>query len=296
MAKKKRRVEIPRDLAAKVLFYANRTCCICRNSDKKVQIHHIDENPSNNIFENLATLCFDCHDETMIKGGFARKLSPEEIILYRDNWNKIVEERRRNYQLADDKREKDDKFINTDLRIVDIIINEPELAFPEIEIKLRNIGNEVVFLKKANFIIHDIGMLENPQIACYDAVPVSWNYNVTFKGLKKIAHRVSQQIKPNDVDRFTFTISQNEGDPVVPTLYYFTIELIYNEDSKILTTEPLIVPIPNIYQMAGSLVSGYDNGVAENNSNIVRTFNRYKGIKSDVFEEWVNELSANDIL
>lgn len=90
----KQRVEIPRDVAAGVLFRTDRTCCVCNVQGKPVQIHHIDEDPSNNIDENLAVLCFDCHRETQISGGFDRKLDAEQVALYRHHWLRIVDQRR----------------------------------------------------------------------------------------------------------------------------------------------------------------------------------------------------------
>jgi len=91
----KERNEIPAELAAQVLFLSNRICCVCRERRKPIQIHHIDENPSNSREENLAVLCFECHHETQIRGGFARKLDAHQIILFRDQWHSIVEGNRR---------------------------------------------------------------------------------------------------------------------------------------------------------------------------------------------------------
>ena len=72
--KAKTHIQIPTENAAKVLFFSDRTCCVCNIPGKPVQIHHIDENPSNNLIDNLCVLCLDCHNDTMIKGGFGRKL------------------------------------------------------------------------------------------------------------------------------------------------------------------------------------------------------------------------------
>lgn len=87
---KKNREQIPSETAARTLFLADRTCCVCRGKGKPVQIHHIDENPANNDLRNHAVLCFDCHRETQIHGGFDRKLDADQVILYRDDWNRIV--------------------------------------------------------------------------------------------------------------------------------------------------------------------------------------------------------------
>jgi len=80
------RAPIPTDVSAKVLVAHDRTCCVCNERGKRVQIHHIDENNSNNDESNLAVLCFDCHDLTMIKGGFGRSLDSTQVIRFRDEW------------------------------------------------------------------------------------------------------------------------------------------------------------------------------------------------------------------
>ena len=90
----RKRVPIPPERAAQVLFSADRTCCVCRVRGKPVQIHHIDEDPSNNRLGNLAVLCLDCHRETQIRGGFDRKLDGEQVTLYRDDWHRVVAHQR----------------------------------------------------------------------------------------------------------------------------------------------------------------------------------------------------------
>jgi hypothetical protein len=90
----KPRGKTPEDIAAQVMFDSDRTCCVCRETRKEVQIHHIDEDPSNNSPENLAVLCFEHHDETQRKGGFGRKLDATQVRLYRADWHKRVAQRR----------------------------------------------------------------------------------------------------------------------------------------------------------------------------------------------------------
>src|SRR5262245_41556554 len=65
-----------------------------RQVRRHVQIHHIDEDPSNNDIANLAVLCTECHNDTMIRGGFGKKLRAEEVRLYRDEWIKRVAARK----------------------------------------------------------------------------------------------------------------------------------------------------------------------------------------------------------
>jgi hypothetical protein len=94
MAEKNGRIEIPQNVAAELLFLADRTCCVCRQRLRPVQIHHIDGDPTNNVIENLAVLCFDCHRETQIRGGFDRKLDAAQIQLYKLDWNRRIETQR----------------------------------------------------------------------------------------------------------------------------------------------------------------------------------------------------------
>ncbi len=91
---KKQRMETPEEIAAEILFLSDRTCCICCTRGKPVQLHHIDENPANNLIENLAVLCIDCHNETMIIGGFGRKLNGTQIKKYKNEWLERVKQRK----------------------------------------------------------------------------------------------------------------------------------------------------------------------------------------------------------
>jgi hypothetical protein len=91
---KKVRISIPHDTATEILYLSDRTCCVCNERGKVIQIHHIDENPSNNSLENLSVLCLECHNETMIKGGFGRKLEAQQIIKYSSAWIERVKNRR----------------------------------------------------------------------------------------------------------------------------------------------------------------------------------------------------------
>lgn len=91
----KERVSIPDDLAAEVMFASDRTCCVCRLEKHKVQIHHIDEDPSNNTLENLAVMCLHCHSDARTTGAFVRNLTPELIQLYNSSWRDTVKLRLR---------------------------------------------------------------------------------------------------------------------------------------------------------------------------------------------------------
>lgn len=86
----KKRTPIPRDIEAEVMFRNDRTCCICQKRKKRLQIHHINENPADHRLSNLAVICFECHDEVMIKGGIGRILSKSQVRKYKNQWEEVV--------------------------------------------------------------------------------------------------------------------------------------------------------------------------------------------------------------
>lgn len=86
-------INLDKKLAAQVLFSSDRTCCVCREPDKKTQIHHIDGNPGNNSFDNLCVICLDCHSDAHTNQAFTRNLTPDLICLYNESWRSIVKTR-----------------------------------------------------------------------------------------------------------------------------------------------------------------------------------------------------------
>lgn len=87
-------VELDDHLAADVLFASDRACCVCHRRGTQLQIHHIDENHSNNALSNLASVCKDCHGDIHDRPEFARKFSPELVTKYRDHWHGLIACRR----------------------------------------------------------------------------------------------------------------------------------------------------------------------------------------------------------
>ena len=92
-----KKTEIDPETAAEVLFQSDHTCCVCKKPGLGVQIHHIDSNHNNSDPKNLAVLCVDCHNNTLLKGGFTRHLIQEEVTKYRDDWLNTVKLKRSSF-------------------------------------------------------------------------------------------------------------------------------------------------------------------------------------------------------
>jgi hypothetical protein len=85
-----RRIPLPKKIENEVLFLNLHTCCICRERNKDVQIHHIDGNSSSNTISNLAVICLDCHSRVTGKRGLGRSYGPGEVRKYKASWEKQV--------------------------------------------------------------------------------------------------------------------------------------------------------------------------------------------------------------
>lgn len=83
-----KRRSVPYQVAAQLKFASGHRCCVCRHRGDV--LHHLDGNPSNNEFENLAFLCFNCHDDATRTGGLRRKLTKADIVVSRDDWYERV--------------------------------------------------------------------------------------------------------------------------------------------------------------------------------------------------------------
>lgn len=101
------RSAVPQETVDQVLFLSNHRCCVCRKRGKAVQTHHLDGDRTNHTLDNLAPLCLECHNRTLLKGGFGRRLTEGEIRLFRDEWYAIASAKRGNVAGGDRTKAKD---------------------------------------------------------------------------------------------------------------------------------------------------------------------------------------------
>lgn len=88
----KNRVKTPSKIETELLYQSARTCCVCRTPKLPVQVHHIDQNPSNNDIENLIVLCTNCHDEAHTKHDLSQNLNANRLKAFRTKWhNEVLE-------------------------------------------------------------------------------------------------------------------------------------------------------------------------------------------------------------
>lgn len=150
---KKSRVPIPKEVAAKVLFEADRSCCVCRGK-RPVQIHHINDNPADNNPDNLAVLCLECHRDTQVQGGFDRKLDADQVRLYKHDWLELVRGYRADLPQAGDRSQPTTELRTTLVRLQDAMKKEDWLD-------VARIYSDVGDLKRRDEYI-DLALAEDP--------------------------------------------------------------------------------------------------------------------------------------
>jgi hypothetical protein len=84
------RLKPRRHIPAKVkdrLMVANRhRCCICQQPRQPVEKHHINGDPNDNAWNNLAVVCRNCHGLVTQKGNLGAQYSEGEVLLFKLQW------------------------------------------------------------------------------------------------------------------------------------------------------------------------------------------------------------------
>lgn len=102
------RPRIPKKIHVKIMAQCGGFCCICPN--RGVQIHHINEDNTNNNPDNLIPICSTYHDFVTISGGNIRKMPPESLKIIRDEFYQL----RRKRVLPSTLNEKEEVLIRTE--------------------------------------------------------------------------------------------------------------------------------------------------------------------------------------
>ena len=86
------RPPIPQTSLTKVLFASRWVCCVCRNPDRPIVVHHILDWASsrNHSTQNLAVLCQEHHDEVHTTHRLSQNLTPARIVQLKMMWETEV--------------------------------------------------------------------------------------------------------------------------------------------------------------------------------------------------------------
>lgn len=99
---KEERPPIPVATVNELLYESRYRCCICRDTNKSVIIHHIVpwEESHSHEKNNLVVLCLQHHDEAHTKKAFSLNLTPERIKDAKQRW--IEQAKQLDYEVIND--------------------------------------------------------------------------------------------------------------------------------------------------------------------------------------------------
>ncbi len=179
------------------------------------------------------------------------------------------------------------------LKLVDISIEEPDNKYPRIDVKVRNVGNKVCFIKKAEFHFMKTGEIQVCGVR-FQASPVTAKYDVGIPRKKPpftLDVNISQSIQPNDVDRFQFVIGHEFGDVYLSnTLVYFKLILYYNETNEKLVSDAILLSVP-MHRNIIAMTKGFpDVEMRKINQQIASAMVKLPGIRSNSIRELEKQL------
>lgn len=83
------RKAITRNLASSLLMAARHRCCVCPQHRRISNIHHIDENNTNNAPDNLVGLCSECHADAHTTSTMRRNITADQLLAYKTAWESL---------------------------------------------------------------------------------------------------------------------------------------------------------------------------------------------------------------
>lgn len=288
----KGRPNIPSEIRRSVEVESGHQCAIKGCSEHTyLEIHHIDNNRENNDVGNLILLCDKHH-----KMAHANVIDRKSLYEYK---------RLNSFTSSNGPKTGSSESISP-LRIVDIYelesMDDAEAQATTIEVKFRNSGSEVVFLKEVIFETKNHWEIITDRH--HSLVVVSARYDVDISNVvgNRSKIKVHHEIKPNETDRIHIRLSTNyDSDPDGLSLFLVAIEFVFNEDSSTAFSGPVVLNVKPKLQSRGSFFPCYSVGTIDKNKRTAReVINLHcSGAKIeeyviDVLNSWLNAPSEDE--
>ena len=184
------------------------------------------------------------------------------------------------------------EMTDSSVKIIDISINDTNRPVM-LDFKLRNTGTQIAYITRAEFHVNKVWFFQYPFLP--SMVPTSWTYDIELPPINKSYIKImsiSQAIRPNDVDRFSFRVGTNDPSDIGNAgeyIYNLRIDLKYNENNETISSGNLLFVIPNpVIIHGGSYVGGnFSKECNEHNQKIILDIQNSEGKKS---ERLINDL------
>jgi len=159
------------------------------------------------------------------------------------------------------------------VQVVDVsIVEDDDYPNPILDIKLRNSGDEVAFVKSIEFqtVQHwDIFTDNHPSLK---SVSAAYEVSISETAPSRAHYKISHEIKPQETDRIQIRLSTEYfGDPVGLSIFLLDAEITYNEDNLKGKLPSLLLNIQPSVVVQGSYFPGYSKGTITRNKAVAKT-------------------------
>jgi hypothetical protein len=149
---KEKRKPIKHSLQSRIYYRSAGTCAVCKRRDVPNIIHHIDQDPSNNIEDNLILLCNNCHDKAHTHHDLSQNLTEDKLKYCKVEWEKEVQTRSINAMI----------YSTTKSNLNWTYINYSIIPRSVIALGINYKNSKFNYLKSKNIINDDIEILSSP--------------------------------------------------------------------------------------------------------------------------------------
>jgi hypothetical protein len=169
------------------------------------------------------------------------------------------------------------------VQFVDHSVTYPEsdALVPEIDLKLRNTGDQVAYIKKLGIDVLGEATFEDCRQPSYSLTLASAEYDIDILGSR--SKEISHSIKPADVDRIKVRVFRPTGGPTL-TVYKVALNVVYDEDNKVTASS-----VPIFLKMSGPSVpeAMFTPGVSEEewNACVDRNRTEFRKIGYKIYED-----------
>jgi len=146
--------------------------------------------------------------------------------------------------------------------------------------------------------IYEIYDLEDLNDAPLASVDSSQNYLIRLSDEKEQEFNISQAVYPNDVDRFTLTLTDDEEQMEDPSVNCFYIEIYYNNKDYV-STSKMVIPLSADKMIYDKDISEINLENARENYEVLLKFYNYADtVRSEKFSLLLTsyEDNKNDFL
>ncbi len=223
----KSRPPIPDETVNQLMACCGHRCCLDHEefSNSPLDIHHLDENPNNNEFDNLMPICKNCHHGKIHNtASFSRKYTSEELKLIKDDWYRRIDEQRKEkakLALIEDDLRVESENSSKDKLLFNVFFKDSELLFGKTTNIIFNIENKTKLkIKFLNYQFHIYYNFSDKQIHHFSFLKHIWNFQPhTFESFESLRKEFNQ-VDPTKY----YLMSDQKGQWIVRVVAEFQLE------------------------------------------------------------------------